>query len=226
MEADFVVSTTNWRCVTDSANFARLKADKSFWSVVALARVVNMLRSVQMPLLDNEGKDSPSAMRARLNSFFFSSALFYEASLFIQNLAKPYREMEEFKSMAGVINKKEARSLRDANLDNLRNKLVFHIDMDEIGKHMQKLEHPVFLTAMGESNSEVYYEIADACAFEAFKEPGSAANQDPMALTNSVADLLLDFVNAAEEFLTAYLKKEGWRREPLSEAHYPGLSET
>jgi hypothetical protein len=46
-----------------------------------------------------------------------------------------------------------------------------------------------------------------------------------MALTNSVADLLLDFVNAAEEFLTAYLKNEGWWIEPVSETHYPGLSE-
>jgi hypothetical protein len=226
MQADFVVSTTNWRCVTDSANFTRLKAEKSFWSVIALARVVNAMRFVQMPLLEYEGKDSPSAMRARLNSFFFSSALFYEAALFIQNLPKPYREMPEFKSMAEVVNRKDARALRDTSLDNLRNKLVFHFDLDEVGKHVQKLKHPVFLTGQGTSNGEVYYEIADVCAFEAFMEPHPAGTQDQIAVMNSAADLLLDFVNTAEEFLTAYLNKEGWWIEPVSTSHYPGLLET
>ena len=170
MRGEDVTTTTNWRWVTDDANFARLKADKVFWFVIALARVVNALRFVQMPLLDSEGKDSPSAVRARLNSFFFGCSLFYEASLFVQGLPGPYRTMAEFQSMAAIINGKDARNLRDSNLDNLRNKLVFHFDVEEIGKRVQTLQHPVFLTATGKANSEVYYEIADACTFVAFKE--------------------------------------------------------
>jgi hypothetical protein len=211
-----VTSTTNWKCVTDITNFERLKTDKAFWSVVALARIVNALRFVQMPLVDNEGKDSPSAVRARFNSFFFNCSLFYEASLFVQNLPGPHRTMPEFQSMAEIINTKDARALRDSNLDNLRNKLVFHFDLDEIGKHIQKLQHPVFLTATGTTNGEVYYEIADACAVEAFKEPPATSDQDLNDLVAQATKVTLDFVNAAELFIKAYLEKEGWRGELVS----------
>jgi hypothetical protein len=211
-----VSSTTNWKCVTDAANFERLKTDKAFWSVVALARIVNALRFVQMPLIDNEGKDSPSAVRARFNSFFFNCSLFYEASLFVQNLPGPHRTMPEFQSMAEIINTKDARALRDSNLDNLRNKLVFHFDLDEIGKHIQKLQHPVFLTATGTTNGEVYYEIADACAVEAFKGPLATSDQDLNDLVARATKVTLDFVNAAESFIKAYLEKEGWGGELVS----------
>jgi hypothetical protein len=208
-----VTPTTNWKCVTDDANFERLKADKAFWSVIALARVVNTLRFVQMPLVDNEGKDSPSAVRARFNSFFFNCSLFYEASLFVQSLPGPHRTMPEFQSMAAIINTKDARALRDSNLGNLRNKLVFHFDVDEIGKHIQKLQHPVFLTAVGTTNGEVYYEIADACAVEAFKDLQATRSQDLNDLVALATKVTLDFVNAAELFIKAYLDKEGWRVE-------------
>jgi hypothetical protein len=219
-----VTSTTNWRCVTDDANFERLKADKGFWSVVALARVVNALRFVQMPLLDNEGKDSPSAVRARFNSFFFGCSLFYEASLFVQNLPGPHRSMPEFQAMAGIINSKDARTLRDSNLDNLRNKLVFHFNMEEIGKHLQKLKLPVFLIATGTTNGEVYYEIADACAVEAFKEP-TTTEQDLDDLVARATSVTLNFVNAAELFIKVYLEKEGWRGELVSQSHYATSSD-
>jgi hypothetical protein len=215
-----VTSATNWRYVTDDANFERLKGDKTFWSVVALARVVNALRFVQMPLLDSEGKNSPSAVRARFNSFFFGCSLFYEASLFVQGLPGPHRTMPEFQSLAAIINDKDARSLRDSNLDNLRNKLVFHFDTEEIGKQLQKLQHPVFLTATGKTNGEVYYEIADACAVEAFKEAPSMTDQELNDLVERSTNLTLNFVTTAELFIKAYLEKQGWRGELVSNPHY------
>ncbi|MGC1436855.1 MAG: hypothetical protein WA847_13255 [Terriglobales bacterium] len=220
MRGEDVTTTTNWRWVTDDANFARLKADKVFWFVIALARVVNALRFVQMPLLDSEGKDSPSAVRARLNSFFFGCSLFYEASLFVQGLPGPYRTMAEFQSMAAIINGKDARNLRDSNLDNLRNKLVFHFDVEEIGKRVQTLQHPVFLTATGKANSEVYYEIADACTFVAFKEVSATTDPGSRDLVERVTDVILAFVDAAELFIKAYLEKEGWGGEVVSQPHY------
>jgi hypothetical protein len=115
--------------------------------------------------------------------------------------------------MAMIVNGRDARTLRDSNLDNLRNKLVFHFNMEEIGKHIQKLQHPVFLTATGKTNSEVYYEIADACTFEAFKNVPVTSDQCSKGLVERVADITLDFVNAAELFIKAYLVKEGWRGE-------------
>jgi hypothetical protein len=220
MRGEDVTTATNWKWVTDDANFERLKADKVFWSVIALARVVNALRFVQMPLLDSEGKYSPSAVRARLNSFFFGCSLFYEASLFVQYLPGPYRTMAEFQSLAAIINGEDARTLRDSNLANLRNKLVFHFDMEEIGKRVQTLQHPVFLTATGKANSEVYYEIADACTFGAFKGASTTTDQGSNDLVEMVTDVILAFVDAAESFIQAYLEKEGWRGQVVSEPHY------
>jgi hypothetical protein len=50
---------------------------------------------------------------------------------------------------------------------------VFHFGIDEFGEQLKTLElnEPIFVSAMGKENGQVYYELADLCAARAFSKP-------------------------------------------------------
>ncbi len=142
---------TRWTLQTDKATFDKLKHEERFWLVVALSRFVNELRFVQAPLEPFEQDTSPVALRVRYNSFLFTCALVYEASLFVNKLGKYYIGMPEYRAMVDVTNAYAAQNLLNSSLSPLRNKLVFHFDEGEIGAQLAMVERdvPTFLVAMG-----------------------------------------------------------------------------
>jgi hypothetical protein len=166
--------TAHWKIITDQNRFEELKADKSFSALVALSRAVNMLRFVQMPLLSHEGDTSPAASRASLNSLFFSCAIYQESYLLVQRLKVFFWKLPLFQKLEEVsIKNPKAQKILTSSVTNLRNKLVFHLDIDEIGRQLQQMDstEPTFLNAMGEMNAQVHYILGDRCAWQALHEP-------------------------------------------------------
>lgn len=215
-----MLPSTRWKLRLDKPAFDRLKTEESFWCIVALSRVINALRFVHSPL-EHYQNDSPGALRVRYNSFFFNCALFREASIFVQKLHKHYGNSPEFQAVATIMNSNETRKILEDNLAPLRNKFVFHFNIEEMGAQLTKLElsEPVFVSAMGTTNEQVYYELADLCAVSTFSGSGFPSTdvdmqafeqQVLMPLMKKTTELTLQFLTQAELFIVAVLKNGGW----------------
>lgn len=214
--SDFISPNTHWRIRIDKSVFDRLKVHESFWCIVALSRLVNAFRFVHSPL-EHYQDNSPGSLRLRYNSFFFNCALFREASLFVQRLHRHYGQFTEFQAMVSILNSHDAKRLLETNLAPVRNSLVFHFDFEEIGTQLQnlQLEEPIFLSAMGDTNEQVYYELADLCAIRTFSgstfentEAGLKIVED---LLKRTTELTVDFLTKAELFISSVLERDGWK---------------
>src|SRR5438105_5179183 len=89
----------------------------------------------------------------------------------------------------------------------LRNRLVFHFAIDGIGKQLENLElsEPIFVSPMGKTNGQVYYELADLCAARALSKP--LPGDDAAALAaiakraEAISDCILDVATQAETLI-------------------------
>jgi hypothetical protein len=220
MPSEPIAEQNNWTIITSKKQFDQLKNNESFAAIVALSRAVNALRFVQMPLMGHEDDNSPAGLRARFNSLLFSCALFVESYLLVQNLNIHFGHMPEFQALSSVTTKSaEARKLFNSTLNPLRNNFVFHFDIGEVAKQIKTMDffEPTFVTAMGKSNAQVYYELADVCAMKAFSGPvptDSYVELEAMhQQTTAASDAILEFVTAAEELIVSVLKSYGWWRQ-------------
>ena len=204
------------RVEIDKAHFDELKTKESFWQLVALSRAVNALRFVHTALLGHNVDDAfPWAKRTRFNSFFFNCALLYEALLLVERLSKHYRDVPEFAELREILKDRTATELRDSSLASVRNRLTFHFDESEIGAQLAQTTDMVrtFASGQGNTNADVYYELADSCTLGAFlgsslDEPGAVNKLRERG--TEVTDLALRFMDSAEKFIVAVLKTDGW----------------
>jgi hypothetical protein len=223
MNGSEITETTRWVIATDKSNFDELRTDEGFWSIVALARSVNTLFFVHQALVPHEGDASPAASRARYNSVLFSCAILAESLLLVRRIGKHFAPLPEFRRLSELVNGKAARKIIESAFFGLRNKLVFHFDPDEIGEQLRDLDlpSPIFLSAMGRTNGQTYYELADLCAFRTLYGPSFPTADAALAeteFTKISSNLIIDFSNLAQEVIVAYLSSKGWYKDVLSDA--------
>jgi hypothetical protein len=207
--------TDRWKVRIAEKEFDRFKTEERFWFLVTLARAVNAFRFVHSVLGPVQDDDSPSAMRTRYNSFLFNCALFAEAEILVQKLGQYFREVPTFQELSRVTNCPDARSLLKSSLRPLRNSLVFHFDAAETGEQLKTLSlaEPIFVSAMGATNGQTYYELADLCAMRTFCGSDFPAEESLDALRDlmkRMSNLTIDFLTTAEEFLVDVLERDGW----------------
>jgi hypothetical protein len=214
-----ISENTRWKIVTGQKQFDQLKDDKNFWALVTLSRAVNQLRFAQMSFLLTENDTSPAAERAKLNAVLFSCAIYGESYLLVQRLNEYFGTKPLFQELAKVTTKnKKAQEIHKSNITKLRNKLIFHFDVDEIGKQLGKIDmsEPTFIDAMGTTNSQVHYVLADYCAWQTLHDVSlTASDTSPMLeqLQEDISSLIVAFTDAAEEFLMSELENCGWYKK-------------
>ena len=81
----------------------RCAADKKFAYVVALARAVNALYSAHSLMVNAGTKDTPSAQRDKMNSYFFASGILYEALKLIRAMNKVFAGDKTFETSVRLI---------------------------------------------------------------------------------------------------------------------------
>lgn len=200
----------------DKAHFDELKTKEPFWQLVALSRAVNALRFVHTSLLGHcEEDDSPWAKRTRFNSFFFNCALLYEALLLVERLSKHYQDVSEFAELRQILRDRAATELRHSSLAAVRNRLTFHFDESEVGAQLAQTTDMMrtFASGQGNTNADVYYELADSCTLGAFLGSSldeSGAVNKLRERGTEVTDLAIRFMDSAEKFIVAVLKADGW----------------
>ncbi|SRR6266700_318258 len=207
-----------WKIKIDKSRFDTLKSEERFCQLVALSRAVNAMRFVPSVLeAHREDDGSPKASRTKFNSFFFTYSLLYEALLLVQRLPKNFHQRPEFLPLQQMLKDKTATALKDSNLNPLRNKLVFHFDEVEVKSQLAKNAFtPVFAIGEGDTNADVYLEIADACTLGTFSglrlsEPN--AKEQFSELAKRVTDLAIRFMDAADDFINKMLLSDGWELE-------------
>jgi hypothetical protein len=205
-----------WTIEIGKTRFSELKSEERFWQLVALSRAVNSLRFVQAPVLAHpDDADSAHATRTRLNSFFFTCSLLYEALLLVERMGKYFHQLPEFVPLHAILKDRAATELRNSNLNPLRNTLTFHFSEDEIGAQLIKNDaSPRFVSGNGKKQQDIYYELADMCTLGAFS--GLQLNQQGAleqfgAQANTVTDLAIRFVGASETFIGTVLIADGWK---------------
>jgi hypothetical protein len=204
-----------WVIQIDQARFDKMKTDERFWQLVTLSRAVNALRFVQVALLAHGPEDnSLQAHRTRYNSFFFNCALLYEALLLVERMGKHFRSVPEFAGLRDILKDPTATDIRDSNLNPLRNRLTFHFSENEIGAQLTHGDMvPRFASCKDNVNMNTYYELADLCTVWAFSglqldKPG--ALDDYAKQVADATNVAMRFMEAAEKFIAAVLKADGW----------------
>ena len=202
-----------WTVSVPTEIFNKVKGDAVFTSIVTLARAVNALHFVQTPLISAENDLSPRGRRDSYNSLLFTSALFAEVILLVDGMKKHFKGNAAFAKMAHITSSPEATELRSANLKRVRNKLVFHFDMDEVRKQMKTLDldNPVFVSAVGTKKLNTYHELADLTALRVLygsEFPKDLSKVKPLLI--HIRELVISFLQAAEEFMVALMIERGW----------------
>ena len=209
-------ASKRWTIEIDKARFNKLRSEERFWQLVALSRAVNALRFVQAAILArSEESDSLHATRTRFNSFFFTCALLYEALRLVERMCKYFRPVPEFAPLQEILKDPTATEFRKSNLNPLRNQLTFHFFEAEVGEQLKNDVNTRFVSGHGKKSVDVYYELADACTLGAFSrlqlnQPGALEQFGKQA--NTVTDLAVQFMDAAENFIAAVLMADGWEK--------------
>jgi hypothetical protein len=202
-----------WEVVCDITTFESQKLDPAFQSVVALSRAVNALRFSASALIDVEGDNSPAAVRQRINSFLYSSALLFEAFRLVERTRKSLAKYSKYQTTLGVLLDDDKVTDVRKKIDPLRNRGVFHFDQSFIPKRVSVESDGWcrFGQGRGPSAGSSYYDLADRALLEAFV--GGPAEEFKVrydVLVQDTATILNKFVDGADQLIKSALLENGW----------------
>ena len=198
--------------------------DPKFAYVVALARAVNALNAAHSLMINTNDSDTPAALRDRMNSYFFASAILYEALKLIKRMSPVYGKDKIFQdSLQTLLKDKTAQALERMHLKAVRRDAVFHYLPDRFAAAIAKtgMTECVFASIAGEKKGDIHYAFADYIAAEI----GAGGRLDDSVVVNNMMrktlNLVKQFIDHSENFIAAQLN--GWGFEVLPAS--PGAPE-
>jgi hypothetical protein len=113
-------------CGNTSA-FKNARADKKFAYVVALARAINALNSAHSLMTTTANRNTPDAIRDRMNAHFFVSGILYETLKLIRAMSRIFTGDQSYEtSLRLVIKDASGQALEQMHLKSVRHGGVFH----------------------------------------------------------------------------------------------------
>ena len=198
-----------WRFVISPEQFAALRREESFRQILALGRLLNSLRFLQIAFLGAQA-EQPAGARQRIGAFFFMSAVLYEGFELLNRLAKHFRDCHAWKErIAPILADRLFERLYAKSLGPLRDQTVFHFFEDALEEPLAHcdLNELVLVSGVGPAQGGVHYELSDLLALDLFiGEYGSPEEHLKRAdlLMTRTKDLLLEVVGASEALITEY----------------------
>lgn len=205
---------TAWRVTCPPEVFSQLRSDERFWQLIALARLVNALRFSQAALPGHDD-DSPHGVRQRFNSFFHTAALLKEGIPLVQRLGKHFRHLPAYRErFLPILQDRSVEQLLGENLKPLRDEAVSHFLENELGARLNDhdLDDLYFITGLGRSQGQTYYQMADMVAIRALTGPTPREEFVARArdLVRRTTDLALRFLIASDCLIGEALRSMGW----------------
>jgi hypothetical protein len=198
--------------------FIKCRTDKKFAYIVALARAVNALNSAHSLMMSSGRRNDPAAIRDRMNSYFFVSAILYETLKLIRKMSNVYGKDKSFQdSLQIVLKDKTAQALEQMHLKAARRDAVFHFLPDRFAKAIEKtpMTECVFASILGQRKDSIHYTFADLIAAEI----GVGSRIDNSVVVNDMMEktlnLVKQFINHSENFIAEQLNGWGFQVLPF-----------
>jgi hypothetical protein len=117
----------------------KAKADKKFVYLLALARAINALNSAHSLMTSTHNRNTPDAIRDRMNSHFFVSGILYETLKLIRAMSSVFSSDQSFEtSMRLVLKDASGQALEQMHLKSVRHGGVFHFAPDRFAEAIKK----------------------------------------------------------------------------------------
>jgi hypothetical protein len=220
----------DWRVECDRETFEKCRADVKFPYVVALSRAANAMNFVHSAMLHAQQDDAPKNQRERLNSYFFASAILYEAIKLIRTMTRIFKDDVVFQNgLLKLLRDPVAQKIEQQHLNPARNQAVFHFMADTFAEIIKgaTVNDCIFLKARGRSRKDVYYTFADVVASEILVGFASDSEEFYKALGAAMSgtrELVNRFADHAESLIGACTDAWGFKFvEGFSELKETGL---
>ncbi len=197
--------------------FKNCRADKKFAYVVALARAVNALNSAHSLMTNTTGKDTPAALRDRMNSYFFVSGILYESLKLIRTMNKVFAGEKSFEtSMRLVLKDASSQTLEQMDLKSIRHGGVFHFLPERFAKAIARtpMTDCVFLSSIGQKRDSLHYSFANTITAEIMV--GGRLDDETVVtqMMEKTLDLVKQFIEHSENFIADQLYDWGFEVLP------------
>jgi hypothetical protein len=192
-------------------------ADKKFAYLVALARAVNALNSAHSLMLSTDKRQTPSALRDRMNSYFFVSGILYEALKLIRAMNKVFAGDKSFEtSLRLILKDTSGQALEKMHLKSVRHGGVFHFLPDRFAEAIGKtpMNECTFVSAIGQKKGDIHYLFADLIA----AEMGAGRLDDNVVvgkMMEATLNLVKLFIDHSENFISDQLNVWGFEVLPF-----------
>jgi hypothetical protein len=206
-----------WEFGLDRAAFTELSRDEGFRALLALCRLMNLLRFATLGVYGIEGSASPFARRQSMMSFSLSCALLYEAHTYIvHRLGKSYGTEQVYRDGLGAWGaRRDVREFIEVNCKPFRHETVFHVLIDAVPGNLARVENEwsAVMSGRGTMKGFRYYDLADQVALAAFI--GDREAEDARAyitgLASRATELTKAFMTAADDLIWSVVTKPPFR---------------
>jgi len=164
-------------------------------------------------------KSSPRGARNRINSFLFLNALLFEGHRLVQRLGRNFRAYKSWPPGFGSLLANNAfQNLISNSIKPARDSVVFRVGENDLAQALDaySTDPVVFVTGIGPSVGNAYYDLADLLALSIYLGP-SDDDLQPLGKAEKAfsesRDFAIAFLNAGDALIAEGLQKLGF--EPM-----------
>ena len=197
--------------------FKKCRKDEKFAYVVALARAVNALNAAHSLMMSATGKDTPAALRDRMNGHFFVSGILYESLKLIRKMSGVFSGDKSFEtSLRLVLKDTSGQAVEKMHLKPARHGAVFHFAPDRFTEAIAKtpLSDCVFVSSIGQRRGSLHYSFADTITAEIMVGGSLRDNNVVSSMMEDMLKLVKRLIEHSENFIAHQLYGWGFEVRP------------
>lgn len=192
--------------------FLKVRDDPRFHRILTLSRIVNSIRFSQIAILTAGSVDTPSGMRQRVASMFYTASILREAIFFVErHVSVDFSASAAYKTyFVPLLADRAIDELRHGLLDRLRNKAIFHNVPQTFADGLRRMNGDlyVFASTKGSTNGDLYYELTELAVMHSALEitPADDFTAQSRSALGAIARLAGHFSQAADKLIAEYLR--------------------
>jgi len=195
----------------DKKKFEMCKNDEKFYLIIALMKILNVLKYCHYCIIESEKYKEPVDLMMRFNGLFYSVGVIFEAYNLRKRLYENFTGTPEFDDgLKKLFETKEYNKLINDIISNFRNKSIFHYDIGFIKDTLNLYNKPEYnvLISSGTEALNNYYIMADEVFLGSLINFGKAEKEQEEDLKNllvKVLQIMLKYIEGAEQLIGFYL---------------------
>lgn len=206
-----------------------LRNAPQFVEIMRLARIVNSLGLAYHPFVSDLEDNSPGTRRDRFAAFTYSAALMHEGLRTAEGLAKHFRHLKEYRDgFQKIFADRSVQELRSTLLGPIRNKIVFHFDLEAIATGLDRFpdeENLIATLSNPPQQGEIYFDAADDASLGFLFGDADTKEDYNQRLSEFIEEnsaLFKRFMRASHSLIPVALAELGCYKKPLVDEHNAG----